>query len=401
MARSPGGRPRIDDQLIRKHLHSLPRRYREEHSDGLSAEWELRIGDQTFAVTVTGHRCVVTDGPGRSPQTVIEADPAVWAEIDEGTLSGSAAFLDRRLRVSGNLDLAVRLQTLFRPYRRARSGRDLDQVEISAGGLRLSCYLLGKGRPVVLLHGLGGSKITWLPVLDALAERYRVVVPDLPGHGESEKPRADYSARFYARVTRQLLDFLEIERAALVGNSMGGRIALEMALRSPGRVGPIALLAPSMPGLRWRYFMRFTRLFPAEVGAIPFPLRRSWVGTVVNRLFARPTDMGPEALAAAAGEALRIYRDPRARMAFFSSLRHVVTERPDRFWASLRRIKQPCLVVVGDSDRVVPPRLGLRLAERLPNAELLVIEQVGHVPQFEATGETLEALRGFLSSHDF
>ena len=90
------------------------------------------------------------------------------------------------------------------------------------------------------------------------------------------------------------------------------------------------------------------------------------------------------------------YRNPVARMAFFSTLRHIVTERPDTFFPSLRRIKQPALIVFGDQDRLVPARLGVRLAQHLPQSELVVLPDVGHVPQFEATDETLELLTGFL-----
>ena len=119
---------------------------------------------------------------------------------------------------------------------------------------------MGRGRPVLLLHGLGGSKISFVPLLAPLADaRHQVIVPDMPGHGESEKPRTEYSPRFFARVVRHLMDELGIERAAVVGNSMGGRIALELALRSPNRVESLALLDAAVPGLKWRSVIGFTR----------------------------------------------------------------------------------------------------------------------------------------------
>ncbi len=322
-------------------------------------------------------------------------DAATWLAIDEGALHGSDAFADRKVSVTGNLDLAVRLQTLFRPYRRPWTAADLDQIEVQADGIELSTYVAGSGTPIVLLHGLGGSKVTWLPLVGPLSERYRVIVPDLPGHGESEKPRVDYSARFYARVVRHLLDALGIEQAVLVGNSMGGRIAVELGLRSPGRVAAAALLSPSAPGLRWRYLMGFTRVFPTEFGAIPFPLRERWMELVLRRLFAVPDRLSADAYSAAANEFIRVYRDPVARMAFFSSLRHVLIETPEPFFSSLRRIKHPTLVLLGASDRIVPTRVGIRLAEHLPNGRLVVMPNVGHVPQFEATADTLKELLEF------
>jgi pimeloyl-ACP methyl ester carboxylesterase len=383
-------------ELVRQRVQSLPKRFRQESANGLSAEWELRVGGQSFSISIADHRCTVREGPGDSPQAIISTEPKTWLAIDEGLISGGQAFLERELIAQGNLDLAVRLETLFRRYRRAHRASDMDQLDIRADGLTLSCYALGKGDPILLLHGLGASKITWLPVLAPLAQRYRVIVPDLPGHGESDKPRNEYTPRFYARVVRHLMDALGIERAAVVGNSLGGRVALELALRSPGRVAALALLDPSVPGLRWRYVMGFTRVFPTEIGAIPFPLRERWMEVMIRRLFAQPDRLPNEGYSSAAAEFIRIYRNPVARMAFFSTLRHIVTERPDSFFASLRRIKQQALIIFGDQDRLVPARLGVRLAQHLPHAELVILPDVGHVPQFEATDETLELLTGFL-----
>src|SRR5262249_27819981 len=93
-------------------------------------------------------------------------------------------------------------------------------------------------------------------------------------------------------------------------------------------------------------------------------------------------------------------RDPAARMAFLSSLRHIVTERPDVFFATMRRIKHPTLVLFGDADRLIPPRLGARLAQHLPDSRLVVLPRVGHVPQFEATDEVIAALTGFLDEEE-
>ncbi len=381
-------------ETIREHVRTLPRRFREDAANGLTAEWELRIGPQAFAVSIVDHACFVREGPSTAPNAVITTEPATWLAIDEGMLEGSQAFLDRTVTVTGNLDLAVRLQTLFKPYKRARKRSDLDQVDIQADGVNLSCYVMGAGPTVLLIHGLGASKISWLPVLSPLAERYRLLVPDLPGHGESEKIRTDYSPRYFARVLRHFMDAMGVEQAVVAGNSMGGRIAIELALRSPGRVAGLGLVAPAVPGLRWRYLLGFTRVIPTEFGAIPFPLRERWTELVLRRLFGNPSFLNDAALHAASGEFIRIYRDPVARMAFFSSLRHLLTERPEPFFSSLRRIKQPAVVVLGEHDRLVPPRLGVRLAEHLRNADLVVLPGVGHVPQFEATTETLAALVG-------
>jgi pimeloyl-ACP methyl ester carboxylesterase/putative sterol carrier protein len=392
------GRGAAPQDTVRDRVYSLPKRFRRESVNGLVAQWELRVGSQTFAISVTDHACMVADGPSPAPETIVTTEPETWLAIDEGRITGGQAFLEKRLVLQGNLDLAVRMQTLFRPYRRARHLSDLDQVEVVADGLRISTYIQGKGDPLLLLHGLGGTKITWFPLLPELAERHRLIVPDLPGHGESEKPREDYTPRFYARVLRHLMDEVGVDKAAVIGNSLGGRITLELALRSPSRVSSLILLDPSVPGLRWRYVFGFTRVFPTELGAVPFMVRERWMRAIIRRLFAHPEVLSDEAFAAGASEFIRIYQDPAARMAFFSSLRHILTEPPEQFFGTLRRIKQPTLVVFGDNDRLVPPRLGVRLAQHLPNSTFMVLPGVGHVPQFEATRETLDAIDGFLAS---
>jgi pimeloyl-ACP methyl ester carboxylesterase len=380
----------------RESILSLPRRLRSDCANGVTADWLLRIGSEDYLISVADGRCTVIEGaPSASPTTVV-TDPETWLAMAQGRLTGGEAFLSGRLTMRGSIDLAVRLQTLFDPLGRPRRPADLDQADVPAGPVRLSTYTIGAGQPVLLLHGLGATKISWLPVLPALAARYRLIVPDLPGHGASDKPRTDYSPRFHAHVVRKLLDQLEVDRAIVVGNSLGGRVGLELALRSPGRVERLALLDPSVPGLRWRYLMGLARVVPSEVGVIPFPLRERWVELMVKRLFAEPGRLVPTAYALAAAEFIRVNRDPAARMAFLSSLRHIMTERPDVFFATMRRIKHPTLVLFGDADRLIPPRLGARLAQHLPDSRLMVLPGVGHVPQFEATDEVVEALISFL-----
>jgi pimeloyl-ACP methyl ester carboxylesterase/putative sterol carrier protein len=397
MVLKTSGAPAESPEAVARRVRTLPRRFLADTVNGLTAEWELRIDDRPFTVSVAAGRCEVREGPALSPATVIATDGATWLAMDEGSTQGAEAFLDRRLSVRGNLDLAVRLQTLFRPFRRRSRPTDLHVVDVYADGVRISCYEVGRGEPILLLHGLGGSKISWLPLLTALGAEHRLLVPDFPGHGDSEKPKgADFTPRYYAHVMRVLMDATGMDRAIVLGNSMGGRVALEMALRSPRRVRALALLDPAVPGLRWRYMVGFTRIVPTEFGSMPLPMRRRWMELAVRRLFADATRLPPDAVHAAADEFLRIYADPAARMAFFASLRHIVSERPGPFFASMRRVRQPTLVLFGDQDRLVPPRLGAELASHLPDAELHFLPDVGHVPQFEATEQTLDLLLPFL-----
>ena len=294
--------------------------------------------------------------------------------------------------------MAVRMQSLFHPYARKRGPADIEQVELKVDGLRISTYLFGPedGPPVVFLHGLGASKISWLPTLPPLASKYRLIVPDLPGHGESDKPRTDYTPRFYARVVRKVLEAVDADRAVVAGNSMGGRISLEVACRSPDRVAGLALLGPAVPGFRVRYVLGFSRVIPTEIGAIPFPMRERWMNLVMRRLFADPAVISEEARLAAADEFIRIYGTPAARMAFLDSLRHMLLEQPRPFWERIKRIKAPALIVWGEKDHLVPVRHAPKLANALRERELVIMPNVGHVPQFEAMRETNRLLSRFL-----
>ncbi|MCA1727312.1 MAG: alpha/beta fold hydrolase [Actinobacteria bacterium] len=377
-------------------IRSLPDRFRPEAATGVTAEYLLQVGPEPFTVSVVDGGCYVRRGPSVSPQVRIRAEAETWLALDDGILTGADAFLAGRLGARGNLDLAVRLQTMFEPFARPMAPSDLQQRDVRVNGISLSSYVFGRGEPVYLLHGLGGTKVSWMPLLQSLGERYTVVAPDFPGHGESDKPKAEYSAAYYADVIRKLMDALGTGPGAMIGNSLGGRVALEMAVRYPKRVTALATLGAAVPGIRWRYLLGFTRIAPTEIAALPFPMRERWMQYSIRRLFARPDRLPEVAYQAGADEFIRVYRSARARVAFWASLQQIVLERPDEFFPRLRRIKAPALILHGDSDKLVPLRLGNRLADALPDADYRVLPDVGHVPQFEAPLTTRTAVLDFL-----
>ncbi len=384
---------------IRDRIRSLPKRFRRAASAGVASEWELRVEEETFTVSVVERRCHVREGPSLAPTFTVTADAETWLAVDDGTLSSPEALRHGKLALRGNLDMAVRMQTLFRPFARPRAVSDVEQVEVTANGLRISTYLYGPpDAPSLLwLHGLGATKTSWLPSLGPFADSFRMIVPDLPGHGESEKPRTDYTPRYYARSMRKLLDAAGVDRAVVVGNSMGGRVALELAVRSPDRVRGLALLAPAVPGLRVRYLLGFMRIVPTEIGAIPFPVRERLTKLVISRLFSDPSVLSEESRLAAADEFIRIYSAPTARMAFLDSLRHILLEPSKPFWARMERVRTPALIVWGEEDHMLPVRLAGRLADALPTRDVLIMPKVGHVPQIESLDTTNAAVLKFLA----
>jgi pimeloyl-ACP methyl ester carboxylesterase/putative sterol carrier protein len=397
LARRPADATEEPDE-VRRRVLSLPERFRRAAADGLSAEWELRVDDAAYTITIDRRACRTREGESPNAAARLWADRDTWIALDDGRITGIEAFLAGRLALRGNLDLGARLQSLFEPNARPRGPLDFDQIEVKAGDLTISAYVVGEGPPVLALHGLGGTKISMLPLVPPLAQHHRLIIPDLPGHGASDKPvSTEYTPRSYARTVRRLMDALEVDRAVVIGNSLGGRVALELGVRSPDRVRALALLAPAVPGFRVRYVLGFTRVIPAELGAVPFPLRERWMKVAIRRLMGDPSKLPEAGYEGAAEEFIRIYRTPEARMAFFDSLRHIITEPPRPFWARVRHVRMPVLIVWGTADRLVPVRLAPKLAGELPDAELVVLPRVGHVPQFEATEATNAAIARFLA----
>jgi pimeloyl-ACP methyl ester carboxylesterase len=382
---------------IGERIATLPGRFRREAANGLVADYALTIDDTCFEISISRGRCTTEERRPSFPHTRIRTDRATWVALDEGSLSSVDAFLEGRVEVRGNLEYAVRLPSLFEFSARDRTPQDLEHATVSVGRHDLSVFTLGRGQPVVLLHGLGANKLSWLPLLGPLAERYRVIAVDLPGHGESSRRRGDYTPAYFVAVVRRLLDRLALRRVALVGNSMGGRIALEVAATMPERVAALVLLGPALAGLPFPFIAKFLHVVPTEIGAVPLPMRRRMVARTIRSLFAVPERLPENAYQAGADEFIRVYRSGRARTALLSSVRGLVRDRPGAFWERVRENRAPTLVVWGEEDGLVPVRLGRRLAEEMPECRLEVLPGVGHVPQFEVPEVTADLVRDFLA----
>jgi pimeloyl-ACP methyl ester carboxylesterase len=327
------------------------------------------------------------------PDALLSADAGSWRRIAENVRGGMAAFRAGGLEVRRNLHLGVGFLAATSAVRgpgRLRFAR----AETRVGDI---AYLeAGVGSPVLLVHGLGATKASFLPTVDALADRHRVIALDLPGFGDSAKPLgAAYDARFFARAVAGLLDALEIERAHVVGNSLGGRVAIEVALRHPSRVEGLGLLAPSLAWRRDRPWARYLRWIRPELGVIQ-PAPRAVVERIVRRLVPGASEGW---VAAGVDEFLRAYLQARGRAAFYAAARHVYLEDPDGdagFWTRLRRLGAPALFVWGRRDTLVPIGFARHVREAVPAALHLELD-CGHVPQLERPRATHAALRSFLA----
>jgi pimeloyl-ACP methyl ester carboxylesterase len=336
-----------------------------------------------------GARLLEADG---EPQALLRADVATWEAIARDLRGGMDAYRSGRLTVRHNLHLGVGL--LAATSGMTQPGRlEFKSLRTEAG--RLSILQAGTGDPVVALHGLGGTKISFLPTAAALADRFRVIALDLPGFGDSTKPLgAPYDAPYFARAVIALLDALELERVHLVGNSMGGRVALEVGLRHPDRVRRLVLLSSSLAWRRERPWAGLVRLARPELGLLQVA-PRGIVEGIVRRLIP-----GAESGWTAAGvdEFLRAYLTPRGRAAFYAAARNIYLEEPEGehgFWTRLRQLHAPALFVWGRHDRLVPVAFARHVIDALPNAEHLELD-CGHVPQVERPRETHAAIARFL-----
>ena len=214
---------------------------------------------------------------------------------------------------------------------------------------------------MICLHGLGSNKTSFFETVSALTPDHTVHAIDLPGFGSSSKPaRGAYDAPYFARSVLGYMDAMAIERAHLVGNSMGGRIAIELALTEPDRAETLSLLAPVLAFRRRRELVPLVKLIRPELAAIPHPLGTARVREQFWSLFARPERLDPAAADVAADEFCRTYRSRSARIAFFAAARNIYLEAPDGergLWTRLRGPEHARPVHLGRSRPPHPGRL--------------------------------------------
>jgi pimeloyl-ACP methyl ester carboxylesterase len=303
------------------------------------------------------------------------------------------AFRSGRLRIRHDLHLGVGF--LAATAGTETGGLRFRHVSTTVGDI--SFCEAGSGPPALLVHGLGATKASFLPTIAALAPKYRAIAVDLPGFGDSVKPlRAPYHPPYFASTMCALLDALQIDSAHIVGNSMGGRIAIELGLRFPERVQHIALLAPSLAWRRARPWAPFLRLVEPKLGLIQ-PAPRPVVEAIVQRVVP-----GAETTWTAAGvdEFLRSYLTPRGRAAFYTAARNIYLEEPfgpKGFWTRLPQLQAPTLFVWGRRDQLVPIGFAAHVREALPHAQHLELD-CGHVPQLERSRQVHPALLSFLGA---
>ncbi len=348
------------------------------------AEWDAVINDGAIELQAASDR---------EPDALLSADWATWEEIARDVRGGMAAFRERRLSVRQNLHLGVGFLAATSAIADVRRLR-FESVRTRLG--KISTLSAGEGDPVICVHGLGATKASFLPTVAALADHHRMIAMDLPGFGDSDKPLgAPYDAPYFAGAIEALLDELEIERAHLIGNSMGGRVAIEMGLLRPERTGSMALLCPALAWLRsrrWRWLLQA----PLPMLGLIQPAPRVITEPIVRNLVPGGKDGWS---AAGVDEFLRSYLTPRGRVAFYEAARNIYLDEPlgeGGFWTRLAQVSPRTLFIWGRHDQVVPLGFRKHVERVLPAARHLELD-CGHVPQLEAPKQTHDAIREFFA----
>jgi pimeloyl-ACP methyl ester carboxylesterase len=294
--------------------------------------------------------------------------------------------------------------TTTNPHTSARRLADLQPraQEITLHGHRVCYREAGDGGPVVLLiHGIVGCAEQWDQVMPLLAEHYTVIAPDLLGHGQSAKPRGDYSLGAYAASVRDLLVALGHRRATVVGHSLGGGVAMQFAYEYPPFAERLVLVSSGGLGREVHLMLRAATLPGSEV-VLPLIAhqRIHGLGGTIGRALSRVgLRVGPDLAEMARGYGS--LADADARMAFIHTLRAVLDIGGQRVSATDRLYLAellPSLVIWGSRDPLIPVEHAHVAHRELPNSRLEIFEEAGHFPQLQDPVRFAHALIDFIES---
>jgi pimeloyl-ACP methyl ester carboxylesterase len=257
----------------------------------------------------------------------------------------------------------------------------------------------GEGPVLLLIHGITSGSATWERAIRRLARDHTVIAPDLLGHGESAKPRGDYSLGSFAAGLRDLLVALDIERATVVGHSLGGGVAMQLAYQFPERVERLVLVSSGGLGREVSFVLRAASLPGSEI-VLPLITSR-WIaaagGFVGGALRKAGLELGADLEGMSQGYAS--LRDAQARRAFVQTVRAVIDPSGQRINASDRlylAAEMPSLILWGARDRIIPVRHGEAAHEAMPGSRLEVLDRGGHFPHNDDPDWFCEALRSFI-----
>ena len=288
-----------------------------------------------------------------------------------------------------------------RAARFAAPGSGMDLQEITIHGQRVSYRSAGEGPVLLLIHGMAGSATTWRQVMPALSREFRVVAPDLLGHGQSAKPAGDYSLGAFASTLRDLLVALHHDHATVVGQSLGGGVAMQFAYQYPERCERLVLAGSGGLGREVNPLLRFLALPGSETVlrlacAESVRGRLERIGGLASRVGLRPVPVVAELWRSYASLA-----DDETRQAFLRTLRAVIDTRGQAVSAGSRlalAAEMPTLIIWGDADPIIPVDHAHSAHAAIPGSRLEIFEGVGHYPHCEAPERFVDVLTEFIQT---
>lgn len=298
--------------------------------------------------------------------------------------------------------VSSRGRTIDRPRRPRRTMNASPQPpplvrDVASRGARVRFVEAGAGRPLVLVHDYLSSHLAWEEALPRLATRFRVIVPDLPGFGESEKPppnRYAYGLDAFAESLADLVAAIGLSRASFCGHAMGGAVALTLAANHPHLVDRLVLVSPLVYPPRPDALTRIAST--PIIGPIVF---KQLYGRTVFRRHFRDRLSGATSTIPAVNESridylFDLFNVPAAREAAYATMLALLDTRP--LMASLSRVSAPTLIAWGRGDRISPVDQGRRLARELRGARFEVLE-CGHSPIEECPDAFVDVAMRFLT----
>lgn len=260
-------------------------------------------------------------------------------------------------------------------------------------GVRIHYQERGTGTPLVLIHGFTSSTYSWKDVFEPLSKNFRVIAVDLKGFGFSGKPDGDYTRRAQATLVAHLLDYLKIEKAWLCGNSMGGEIALNVALANPQHVAGLILIDSAGVNM------------PGSGSLAPRYLQLPVVGRILTALALRSDKLVRQGLEKSFYDRTKVtnervanyYRPLQTRGGQLAAVRARTQWNQFPIEADLGRIKLPTLIIWGAEDQLIPLAAGRKMNSLIKDSKLVVLDNCGHLPQEEMPGRVVGEMTNFIA----
>lgn len=263
---------------------------------------------------------------------------------------------------------------------------------LKVGDINISYISEGSGDVILFIHGLSGCKEEWEYTIPYFADNYKAIAIDLPGSGHSDKPLVEYTIDFYSDSVKGFLDEMEIEKAIIVGNSMGGLVSQSLTLKYPEKVDKLILVDSAginpMRGRAQTSLSLNTDAISKQKGFSPAMIKMT-----KKMLFYKPCDALDTIIERAISD-LKRDDHPEAFRAILSSMENIVkADLSER----LGEINQPTLIVWGENDKLMGPKVAEILEGKIRGSEVVIISECGHCPMLEKPDEFNSFVFSFLS----